>query len=114
MSGGPSSPEGTHVVTGNEAMNKLIEIWFNGFISGAASGGTQIAVYAGLENNPQVQELIDKVALKVTAAAHADPLAVEAVRREITETFLGIDSGPKAFSVAEARCPACVAKQDGT
>lgn len=87
-----------HVVAGNDAMNKMIDIFLNGFVSGAASGVATI-LQSFAPSLPNIDEMADTVSDSLVAAIRTDPLAIEELRREIAEELLGTDSGPKSFTL---------------
>lgn len=91
----PPGVEG-HYVQGNDAMNLMIDIWLSGFASGASS---TLATLLG----DQPEEVRDKFCHSLAKGISDDPLALEALRIEITELIVGADTGPKEFTVPYPR-----------
>lgn len=77
---------------GNDALNMLIDIYMDGFMTGASSA---LATYTRVED-----ATADRLCEHLTSGLRDDPLAVETIRREISERFQGIDSGEKTFTLA--------------
>lgn len=86
------------VLAGNDAMNMLIDIYMDGFVSGAASAAVTL-LSMGRQPNANDEQIGEQLSQKAADAIRADPLAVECVRNEITERLAGIDSAPKGFSL---------------
>jgi hypothetical protein len=80
----------TVLLQGNEALSKLVDIWLDGFTSGASS----MAATLGRDG-----DRADALAQWLVAGIRSDPLAVEQVRREIFERMAGVDSGLKAWEL---------------
>lgn len=77
------------VVEGNDANSVLIDVWLNGFITGAASG-----VHTILMNHPhadvdpdRVVEYAHMVALELQGKGAEDPLYREAILHTIGKLF---------------------------
>lgn len=86
---GPERP--MRYLLGNDAMNALIDIYMNGFITGAASA---LATYTSADD-----ATADRLCDQLTSGLRDDPLAIETVRREIAEQFAGVDTGEKTFTI---------------
>ena len=98
MSAESPLPQAGALLVGNDAMNMLLDIYLDGFASGAASGAATIL---GTTSMPPetAAKVSDEISDQLIAAIHADPLTVEAIRREIGERLTGIDSGAKSFTL---------------
>jgi hypothetical protein len=83
---GPTS----EVFYGNDAMNKFIDVYMNAFASGMATAAVTLGYPVAAAD-----EFADIACTQV----RADPLAIEAIRVEIAETFMGTDSGPKSLTI---------------
>lgn len=93
-------------LVGNDAESKLIDIYLSGFLSGAASGSKVLADTSGTTMDRATAERIcDELAHGLTDRISADPLILEAIRREITEILIGVDSGPKNIRLAPTDTP---------
>ncbi|AUX81988.1 hypothetical protein SEA_FRANKIE_62 [Mycobacterium phage Frankie] len=77
--------------------NVLINIWLDGFASGAASVSILLLGYS--------DEAADKLANQMADALKGDPAAVEQVRAEVRERLQGIDTGAKNLTVYDANGP---------
>lgn len=80
----------THVLRGNDALSRLIDLWVDGFCSGAASAAVQIGVS---------EEKADDFADAHATALRSDPLAMAVVEQQVKEWMTDTDSGPKSFTV---------------
>lgn len=74
-----------HVLKDNDALSMLIDIWMDGFVSGSASTVSTLA--------PDHEDAADAFAVSMAEKLRGDPLAIETVRREITERMTGKDDG---------------------
>lgn len=92
MSDHQTEKDGMRYLLGNDALNMLIDIYMDGFMTGASSA---LATYTSVDDATS-----DRLCEHLTAGLRDDPLAVETIRREITERFQGIDSGEKTFTLA--------------
>jgi len=86
--------EQSGVLVGNDALNMMINVYMDGFTTGASSA---LASYTQAED-----AMADTLVDLLTDGIREDPLAVETIRREIAERFAGIDTGPKSFSLPPA------------
>lgn len=79
------------VAVGNDAMNLLIDLYMNGFVTGASSA---LATYTKADD-----ATADRLTDHLAEGLRADPLAIEQVRRQVAETFAGIDSGEVTWTL---------------
>jgi len=75
------------MLVGNDALNMLIDVYLDGFTTGAASA---LATYTKADD-----ATADRLCEYLTTGLRDDPLAIETVRREIGERLAGIDTGEK-------------------
>lgn len=80
-----------NIIQGNDALNVLVDAWLCGFVTGAST----VAAATGA---PETQA--DLIAQHLADRITNDPLALEEVRREVTEILTGNDSGPRNVTVA--------------
>ena len=76
------------IATESEA--PLLDVYLNGFCTGFASALTSLRCPT---------DIADRESDVACAAIRADPLAREAILREIAEALSGIDSGPHDLTV---------------
>lgn len=89
----PSSGRRVHMVSGNDAMSLMIDIYLSGMSSGMAS------ILANFfEGVPESER--DHFVHRQMVNLDNDPVFIETVRREISEIFTGQDSGPKNLLAA--------------
>ena len=77
------------IAQGADALELLLSIRLDGFITGYAS-----ALLTMLPDVPRVEELVDRMADEACQDIENDPLMMEAQRQEIIERLAGVDSGP--------------------
>jgi hypothetical protein len=85
------------VAVGNDVMNLLIDLYLNGFTTGASSA---LATYTKADD-----ATADRCVDHLTQGLRDDPLAIELVRQQIAETFAGIDTGEKTWTLPASRVP---------
>ena len=75
-----------NVVRGNDAMSLMIDIWLNGFLTGAASGSHTVLSNPGHSiDTAKASEYAHALAMTLHDKCVADPLYLEAVRQNITQ-----------------------------
>lgn len=80
------------VVKGDAAMERLVEIYMNGFVTGVSSALSTFA--------PSLPgDMCDAAADDMAAALRKDRLSMEEVVNQVRETLAGVDSGPFAFTL---------------
>lgn len=71
-----------------DAMNALIDVYVNGFVTGIASA---VKTLGGDD------EQADGLAQYLAEGVRTDPLVMNQIVEEIDETLAGVDTGPKSI-----------------
>lgn len=74
---------------GEDAVEMLLKIRMDGFVTGYAS-----AILTLADGHPNAEQYADMLADEAAAGIEADPILLEAQRREVIERLAGVNSGP--------------------
>ncbi len=84
---------GLKLVAGSDALDLLLDVRLDGFVTGYASAMLMIAKAAGMSQQ-EGERYADEQADQACSAMKRDPLVMEMQRQEILERLTGTDSGP--------------------
>ena len=77
------------VMTGEAAIDMLVTIRMDGFVTGYAS-----AILTLASDRPNVDQMADALADAAAGEIEADPILMESMREQVLQRLAGVDSGP--------------------
>ena len=81
------------VMTGEAAIDMLVAIRMDGFVTGYASA---ILTLAG--DRPNADQMADALADAAAGEIEADPILMESMREQVLQRLAGVDSGPHTLT----------------
>lgn len=83
---------GSHVFVGDDALEALLSIRMDGFVTGYASAVLTMALGGGIPRD-QAESIADSEAVTAAEQIEADQIMLEAQRQQIVERLTGQDTG---------------------